>query len=132
MSQKQEYTTNSTRSNYFNCDLSEYINTLPRVMTSIDMDIWQTKMSKQTMRFIEFKHINEKIGTQQHNSLKQLAYMARIINDNPVLFHDWEVEVMLIRGEKPFDELFIYDYVKNKNIHLTQKDEIDSFLTFEP
>lgn len=116
-------------SNYYNSDLSEYIGKqCQRTMTSIDVDILQIKKSKKLIRFIESKHSKEKLGYQQDSALKLISQIGKIINNNPKLFYNNKIEVYLVRGNPPYNNIEIYDYVKNENFILVSQDKIKSFL----
>lgn len=115
--------------NYYNSELSEFIGTeCKKVMTSIDVDILQVKASRNILRFIESKHINEKLGDQQEKALKQLGWIARLINKNTELFSGKTMQVYLVRGNRPYDKVEIYDFVNFKWYELIEKNKIKSFL----
>lgn len=118
--------------NYFNSELNRYIGTqLPKIMTSIDLDLLQVKASRKIVRLAEYKHKNEKLGLQQDKALKRLGKFASVINKNPILFDDWQVQVVLIRGNEPYDNISVYCYIKDKTYYLKDKKTIDKFLTLE-
>ena len=118
--------------NYFNSELNRYIGTqLPKIMTSIDLDLLQVKVSRKIVRLAEYKHKNEKIGLQQENALKRLGKFASVINKNPILFDGWQVQVVLIRGNEPYDNISVYCYVRDKTYYLKDKKTIDKFLCIE-
>lgn len=115
--------------NYYNSELSEFIGIqCKKVMTSIDIDILQVKASRNMLRFIESKHIGEKLGDQQEKALKQLGWLARLVNKNDELFSGKVMQVFLIRGNKPYDKVEIYDFVNFNLYELSEKEKIKSFL----
>jgi len=119
--------------NYFNSDLNKYIGeNLPKIMTSIDVDLFQVKLSRRIIRFAEYKHVGETTGVQQEKALKQLAKMAGVINKNTELFDGWTMQVMIIRGNVPYDYIEITDLINGKFYKVAGKKEIDKFLTLEP
>jgi len=118
--------------NYFNSELNKYIGEkLPKIMTSIDLDLFQVKKSRKIIRFAEYKHSNEKIGYQQSEALKRLAKMAIEINKNKELFEEWTMQVMIIRGNDPYDYIEITDLLTNKVYKVDDKIKINKFLTLE-
>jgi len=119
--------------NYFNSELNRYIGeNLPKIMTSIDMDLFQVKISRKIIRFAEYKHLNEGVGKQQLKSLEILAKIAKVINANSHLFDNWKIQVMIIRGNKPYDYIEIKDLCDNCVYKVEDKKEINRFLTLEP
>jgi len=118
--------------NYFNSELNKYIGeNLPKIMTSIDLDLLQVKKAKKIIRFAEYKHEEEGVGYQQNESLKLMARFAKVINRHPEMFGGWKCEVCLIRGNVPYDKLTIYCFVNETTQILTNKKDIDNFLTLE-
>lgn len=120
-------------SNYFNSDLNEYIGkNLPRTFTLIDVDGLQYKRSKNIIRLYEYKHMNERIGQQQLILLKKLAEIFRLVDDL-IYFHIGmcRVEVVIIRGDSPYDEIEISDLVNGRTFTLVGKEIIDKFLSME-
>lgn len=118
--------------NYFNSELNKYIGeNLPKVMTSIDLDLFQVKVSRKIIRFAEYKHIKERIGYQQLKALQQLAKMAKTININKELFDGWTMQVMIIRGNVPYDYIEINDLITNKLYKISDKKIINKILTLE-
>jgi hypothetical protein len=118
--------------NYFNSELNRYIGTkLPRIMTSIDLDLLQVKASRKIVRLAEYKHDKESVGDQQDKALKILGKFASVINANPDLFEGWKVQVVLIRGNDPYDNISVYCYVTDKTYYLNDKKQINKFLTLE-
>jgi len=118
--------------NYFNSELNEYIGTkLPKIMTSIDLDLLQVKASRKIVRLAEYKHEKESVGDQQDKALKRLGKFASVINNNPKLFEGWKVQVVLIRGNKPYDNISVYCYVTEQIYYLNDKKEVNKFLTLE-
>lgn len=118
---------------YFNSELNKYIGeNLPKIMTSIDVDLFQVKLSRKIIRFAEYKHMGEKTGVQQEKALKQLAKMADVINKNNELFEGWTMQVMIIRGNIPYDYIEITDLITGKFYKVSDKEKIDKFLTLEP
>lgn len=117
---------------YYNSELSEFIGKeCKKIMTSIDVDILQIKSSRNIMRFIESKHLREKIGYQQEKALRTLAWVAKIVNKNPALFNGKKIEVYLVRGNKPYNEIEIYDFLTFKTYCLNDVEKIKSFLQLE-
>ena len=113
---------------YYNSDLNKYIGEeLPRIMTTINVDLLQFKKSKNILRFSEYKHIKEDIGYQQEQVLIELAKAFDFLNKNnyPIKF-----ECGLIRGDYPFDELSITDYITNTNFTIKDND-VKKYLTLE-
>lgn len=118
--------------NYFNSELNRYIGTkLPKIMTSIDLDLLQVKASRKIVRLAEYKHDKEGVGDQQDKALKRLGKLALVINKNPELFEGWSVQVVLIRGNEPYDNISVYCYVTDKTYYLKDKNKINKFLTLE-
>jgi hypothetical protein len=117
---------------YYNSDLSEFIGKqCKKTMTSIDVDILQIKSSRNILRFIESKHTNEKIGDQQGKALRTLAWIAKIVNKNPVLFNGKKIEVYLVRGDKPYEKIDVYNFLTFKSYRLEDIEKIKSFLEVE-
>lgn len=116
-------------SNYYNSELSEFIGKeCKKVMTSIDIDILQVKTSRNMIRFIESKHIGEKLGDQQHKALKTLGWIARQMNKNQEMFNNKTMQVYLVRGNRPYEHIGIYDFVNFKNYELNDVAKIKEFL----
>lgn len=115
--------------NYYNSELNEYIGqNLPKIMTSIDADLFQLKFARKIIRIGEYKHDNEKLGLQQEKALKQLGKIARVINKNQNLFDGWTLQVVLIRGNKPYDKIVVTDFVNETVYTFTNKEKINDFL----
>jgi len=115
--------------NYYNSDLNKHIGeTLPKIMTSIDLDLLQVKQSRKIIRLAEYKHNNEKIGYQQNKAFEILGKIAKQINTNSNLFDGWKMQVCLIRGDKPYNKIQVKDYILNKNYIINDKNKIDKFL----
>jgi hypothetical protein len=118
---KKDYT-------YYNSDLNKYIGEeLPRIMTTINIDLAQFKKSKNILRVAEYKHKNEDIGYQQEQVLIELSKAFDFLNKNnyPIKF-----ECNLIKGDYPFNELSITDYITNTNYEIKDND-VKKFLTLE-
>lgn len=119
--------------NYFNSELNEYIGkNLPRIMTSIDLDLLQVKKRRKIIRLAEYKHERENVGKQQYDALKILADIAKKINQNSELFDNWKIQVLIIRGNKPYDKIKIEDLITDKTHKITDKKTINDFLCLEP
>lgn len=117
------------KDNYYNSDLNEYIGlNLPKVMTAIDVDLLEWKHTRKIMRFVEYKHTNEKIGPNQLKALEALAEIAKVINQNSNLFDGKKMQVMIVRGDKPFKQLKITDLITDKNYVIIGKENVDDFL----
>jgi hypothetical protein len=117
---------------YYNSDLSKYIGQkLLRKFTSIDVDILQIKHSRNLLRFIESKHERESLKVQQEKALKTLAWIARTVNKNPSLFNRLKMEVYEVRGNEPYNEITIYDFINGKSYKLNDRQKIDGFLSVE-
>jgi hypothetical protein len=117
---------------YYNSDLSKYIGQkLLRKFTSIDVDILQIKHSRNLLRFIESKHERESLKVQQAKALKTLAWIARTVNKNPSLFNRLKMEVYEVRGNEPYDEITVYDFITGKSYKLNDRQKIDGFLSVE-
>lgn len=115
--------------NYYNSELSEFIGTqCKRIMTSIDVDILQVKTSKNILRFIESKHINEKLGDQQEKALKTLGWLANIINKNSAMFGGKKIQVYLVRGNRPYENIEIFDFVTYKKYKISGIEKVKKFL----
>lgn len=115
---------------YYNSELNQYIGeSLPKIMTSIDLDLFQVKLSKKIIRFAEYKHLKEGTGYQQQKSLSILSVIAKKINENKNLFDGWTMEVNIIRGNHPFDYIEVEDLVYNKKQKIDNKKQIDDYLT---
>ena len=118
--------------NYYNSDLNKHIGeTLPKIMTSIDLDLLQVKQSRKIIRLAEYKHTNEKIGYQQNKTFEILGKIAKEINKNSDLFDGWKMQVCLIRGDEPYNKIKIKDYILNKDYIFENKEQIAKFLCVE-
>jgi hypothetical protein len=117
---------------YYNSNLSKYIGqTLKRTFTSIDVDILQIKASRNVLRFIESKHENEKLGDQQESALKTIAWIARLVNTNSAIFNGKRIDVYMVRGNPPYEEIIIRDFVSFRQYKLSDKKKIDGFLSVD-
>jgi len=117
---------------YYNSDLNRFIGEkLPKIMTSIDLDLFQLKKKKKIIRFAEYKHENEKLGHQQKKALEQLGKIAKNINENTNLFDGWKVSVVLIRGNFPFNVIKVYSFIDGNECIITDENKIKSYLTIE-
>ena len=115
--------------NYFNSELNKYIGEeLPKVMTSIDLDLFQIKIERKIIRFAEYKHDKEKIGFQQNKALQIVSKIAKQVNDNPIQFDGWKIQVLLIRGDYPYNSIEVYDFISNMTYQITEKGSINDFL----
>ena len=113
---------------YFNSDLNKFIGKeLPRIMTSIDCDLLQLKKSKKILRIAEYKHVGEGVGYQQNDALKEIARLYKWAMDNG---YDRKLECHLIRGNYPYTQLEIEDYVTNVTYTLEGED-VKKYLTLE-
>ncbi len=115
--------------NYFNSELNEFIGkNLPKIMTSIDLDLLQVKASRKIIRLAEYKHKNEGVGNQQLKALKQLAQIAKVVNANKKMFDDWTIQVCIIRANKPFNEIEVHDLLTNIKWNFKDKKTIENYL----
>ena len=114
---------------YFNSELNQFIGeNLPKIMTSIDLDLLQVKKARKIIRLAEYKHEKESIGYQQLDAFKQLAVIAKKINSHKELFNGWTLQVCIIRGNKPFDKIEVEDLIHNKKHIFKDQENINDFL----
>jgi hypothetical protein len=95
-----EYVQPEERS-YLNSELNKYISKeLPKVFTCINVDALLHKNINGTeiKRFIEYKHLFEKLGKQQENTLRSLAKDLSKVNDESSING-----VYIVRGNFPFE-----------------------------
>lgn len=120
-------------SNYYNSDLNKYIGeNLPKTFTSIDIDLLQIKKSKKILRIGEYKHINERVGYQQKEALKQLAYILSVANTEfKVSIDFWSVECVILRGNEPYDSLQVTDLVNDHEFTIYGNDNVNEYLSLE-
>lgn len=113
---------------YYNSDLSKFIGEeLPKIMTSIDVDLFQVKKSKRVIRIAEYKHEREQLGRQQRDALKLLADGFRKLNTCKTV---WAWEVYLLRGNYPYKKLVCENLITNTKMTLYNED-VKKFLTME-
>ena len=113
---------------YYNSDLSKYIgDELPKVMTSMDIDIAQHKISKNLIRVAEYKHPGEATGSMQNRLLREIANVFRWAMDNG---YQAKFECGIIRGEYPYESIEYEDYINNTKTVITG-DDVKNFLTLE-
>jgi hypothetical protein len=113
---------------YYNSDLNKFIgDQLPRIMTSIDMDLLQFKKSKKLLRNGEYKHIGENVGYQQNEVLKEIARLYKWAMDHG---YDRKLQCHLIKGNYPYAKLEIFDYITNTT-YILEGDEVKKYLTIE-
>lgn len=112
--------------NYYGSDINRFIGEcLPRVMTTINIDLCQICYSEKKIRICEYKHLNEPMGKQQKNLLLFIAKCFKILNllnKNKKQFPDiynWTFQVLVIKGNFPFDKIEITDYLNNKIVTIT-------------
>ena len=118
--------------NYYNSELNQFIGeNLPKIMTSIDLDLFQVKTARKIIRFAEYKHDKESLKNQQEKALKQLAIIAKVINSNSEMFDGWTIQVVLIRGNKPFSKIMVHDFLTSKDFIFDNEKDINTFLTLE-
>lgn len=115
--------------NYFNSDLNKYINSLPKIMTNIDCDLFQFKRTKNLLRIGEYKHIGEKMEYPQWEALNELANAFNFLNHNG---YKRKMEIVILIGNSPFEKLIIQDLTRGRDIAYEIKGEdVCSYLTLE-
>ena len=118
--------------NYYNSELNEFIGeNLPKIMTSIDLDLLQVKASRKIIRLAEYKHEKEGIGKQQLKAFQRLAKIAKVINKNSEMFENWTIQVCIIRGNKPYDKIKVHDLITNIEYTCKDQKKINDFLCLE-
>ena len=118
---KKDYT-------YYNSDLNKFIgDVLPRIMTSIDVDLLQHKKAKKILRTGEYKHEGEEVGYQQNDALIEVARLYKWAMANG---YDRKLECVMIRGNYPFEKLTIFDYITELTF-IIEGEEVKKYLTLE-
>jgi hypothetical protein len=134
---------------YFNSDLNKFINSLPKVLTSIDCDLLQFIKVDNDMKILrigEYKHGNEfqyeDMKYQQWEALNEIANIFEFANRNGYKTKKTKneegylirLECVIIIGVQPFEKLIIQDLTKgvcfeiegeNVKKYLTMKKFID-------
>jgi len=125
---EKEYRNTIQELKYYNSDLSKFIGKeCKKIMTSIDLDLWQYKKSTTVIRKGEFKHIDEDTGFQQLSLLKKQADVDRYLNKK----FGWNrFETCIIWGNYPFESIIVWDVVNDIKFELIG-DEVKTFLTLE-
>jgi len=119
---KEDYT-------YFGSDLNKFINKeCPKIMTHINIDGATHKISKKVIRISEYKHEKEELGDKQEILLKELGKAFDFLNKHnyPVKF-----EIHLQRGNYPYNELIITDFITNATYKISGLDNVIKYLTIE-
>jgi len=125
---KNSYRTTKKDYVYYNSDLNKFIGeVLPRIMTSIDCDLFQIKKAKKTLRTGEYKHEEENVGYQQNDALKEIARLYKWAMDNG---YDRKLECVMIRGNYPFEKLTIFDYITGLTF-IIEGEDVKKYLTLE-
>lgn len=102
--------------NYYSSDLSKWIDEFcTHEMTSINLDIVQYKRSLNQLRFVEYKHSNEKMKWGQKELLILLSKLK---------------PTYIICGDPPFESSEIIRISDNKTIWVNEE-ELKKFLNFE-
>lgn len=115
--------------NYFNSELNQWIGeNLPKIMTSIDLDLLQVKASRKIIRLAEYKHDKERIGQQQLKALQRLAKIAKIVNRNKTMFEGWTIQVCIIRGNKPYKKIQVHDLITDIKYNFEDSKQISDYL----
>ena len=105
---------------YYSSDLSKWIDkNCTHEMTSINLDILQYKRSCGRFRFIEYKHSNEGMKTGQSEVLSKISR-----------WNIPELEVYIIYGDYPFDDVKI-KRVKDNKVISVNNEQLIKFLNFE-
>ena len=113
---------------YYNSDLNKFIgDVLPRIMTSIDCDLFQLKKSKKILRIGEYKHEEEKLGYQQNDALKEIARLFKWAMERG---YDRKLECVIIRSNYPFEKLTIFDFIAEKTF-VVEGEDVKKYLTLE-
>ena len=98
-------------------------------MTSIDFDVCLLRWSKKTLRIIESKHNNEGMKKGQRQFYDFLAKCFIVLNKLSRL--GWQFDVMIVRGEPPYNAIMVEDLVRNKTYPIVGRDRVIKFLELE-
>ena len=98
-------------------------------MTSIDFYVCLLKWSCKRLRIIESKHNNEGMGKGQRQFYEFLAKIFGFLNKHSRF--GWRFDVMIVRGEPPYDEISVHDLVDNKEFFIKGQKEVIRFLSLE-
>ena len=96
-------------SGYWGSPLNKWIDlNCDHKFTNINIDCFQIKLEHKIMRFIEYKHINEKLNYQQK---KALVLLSESLN-NTQGKDGWTYSVCIVRGDEPFGWIEVEDLTK--------------------
>lgn len=101
---------------YFGSDFNKFLNKLTKEMTVINIDCLQFKRSKNRLRIIEYKHSYE--NTPPRSQLEVLRILAKLLAVSKFT----KVEVCIVKGDPPFDEIEIEDLINHTRFKLNGGD----------
>lgn len=108
--QRQSYRNTKEELTYYGSDYNKFLNKeCNHKMTVINLDCVQYKRSKGIFRIVESKHKNEGMASTQKEIFSILARIFRYLNSAPIGI---KFELFEIRGNYPYDEVVIIDYLK--------------------
>ena len=109
---------------YYGSPLNKFVKERCRKnMTVINADLITWDRDKKHIRFIESKHIGEKMGYGQKALLQIMRKLFKTISG-------YKVDVLVIRGNPPYNRASLEDIVTGKKRMVTQK-ELIAFLNYE-
>lgn len=97
--------------------------------TSINIDCFQVKLEKKLMRFIEYKHINEKLQEQQGKALRLLAGLLKLLSQENC--GGWQFQVCILQGDEPFIRAKVQDLTNNNEFELLGFQQVKDWIEFK-
>jgi len=117
--------------NYYGSDLNKFMNEkCSKLMTVNNIDIVQYKRSKNILRIIESKHMNEKIPFSQKEVLEKFSKVFKFVNNDKDLDFP-TLEVYIIKGNYPYNNVIIYDLINNNIKKINDINIFKKFCNFE-
>jgi hypothetical protein len=108
---------------YYGSPLNKFIaKNCKRNMTVMNIDLITYDKNKKHIRIIESKHMHERIGIGQGRLLKLLRTLFKTITS-------YKVDVFIIRGNPPYDMVYLEDVISGKR-KLINKEQLIDFLNY--
>jgi hypothetical protein len=109
---------------YYGSDLNQFIaENCKKEMTVMNIDLITYDISKKHIRIIESKHLNEKVGKGQLFLLKTLRSIFKLVTG-------FKIDVFIIRGNPPYDWVYVEGVSTGKRKKLKRQELID-FLDYK-
>ena len=113
---------------YIGSDLNKFVyENCRRDMYVMNIDLVQYRkfQNKKVLRFIESKHVNERIPEMQKTVLKVIAQAFRFLNKK--VFSNIDFELYLVTSSPPYEDSSVYDIIRREKVKLNKGELIEFF-----